>query len=126
PTWLRATLSKAPRRVARGRNQIRWFHRIRSLRAEEFVPLRHQIIVLVWPLVPVSHRRGSLLERASVAQIALFDPALGRALPGLALIPEGVFVGIHRLLNVGRRRVITLFRDRDRWRAREPVVGVGD
>ena len=88
------SLSRARRRGSARTRSGRFETRHQS-GAEEFVPLLHQVVVLIRPLMPVGDGRGALLERAAVSQIAFLDAALRRALPRLALVPEGVFVGRH-------------------------------
>src|ERR1700722_1082547 len=82
--------------------------RVRSLRAKELIPLLHQVVIFVRPLMPVGDVIGAGCERAAVAQIAFFNSALRSADPRLALIPERVFFGRHGFLDVGRWRIVAL------------------
>src|SRR5690242_14479266 len=93
---------------------------------QELVPLLDDVVVLVRPLVPVGDVGRASGERAAVAQVAFLDAAVGRADPGLALVPEGVLLGRHHLLDIGGRRVVALLGDRDGGWTRHPVVGIGD
>src|ERR1700734_1006801 len=99
--------------------------RLESSSAEELVPLLHQVVILVRPLVPVGDVLGARRERAAVAQIALLYSALRGADPRLALVPERVFLGRHGFLDVRRRRIITLFGNDDARRAGHPIIGIG-
>src|ERR1700684_4416534 len=94
--------------------------------AEEFVPFLHQVVVFIRPLMPVGDSRRTLLERAPVPQIAFLDAALGRPLPGLALVPEGVFVGLHDFLDISRGRIVALFGYDRRRRPGKPIVGISN
>src|ERR1700681_971271 len=89
---------------------------------EEFVPLLDDVIVFVRPLVPVGNVGGAGFERTAVAQITFLDAALGRALPGLSLIPERVFVGGEDALDGRGGRIIALLGDRDAGLAGQPVI----
>src|SRR5580704_7471525 len=99
--------------------------RLESSSAEELVPLLHQVVIFVRPLVPVGDVSGAGCERAAVAQIALFYSALRSADPRLALVPERVFFGRHGFLDVSRGRVIALLRNDHARRAGQPIIGVG-
>src|ERR1700689_3220943 len=93
----------------------------RILRAEELVPLLHQVVIFVRPLVPVRDVRGARCERAAIAQITLLYSTLRSADPGLPLVPERVFLGRHGVLDVSRGRVIALLRNDHARRAGQPI-----
>src|SRR6056297_4331813 len=83
----------------------------RQLCVQELIPALDQVVILIRPLVPVGNVRSSLFKRTAIAQIARHDATLGLAFPRLTLVPEGVFLGIHRCLDIGRRRIVTLLGD---------------